>query len=184
MTQWGTTKASDKPSGDMIYAPWTPEEVQNLNRWQVAGGMHPFTCGGQKHDGEIKPSLIAEHDGWVCPVVDCNYRQNWAHAFMADSKSMEWWEDQLSGFRTFLAEHSEQQHRRLLLTMHHGDSGEINALVDAACEVMHDAYEQAALGAGWETNPESRKPWSDVPEANKQTMRAAVRALLNWLGGE
>lgn len=55
--------------------------------------------------------------------------------------------------------------------------------VDQACEVMHDAYEKAAVGAGWETNPESRKPWTDVPEANKATMRAAVRALLEWQEG-
>jgi hypothetical protein len=54
-------------------------------------------------------------------------------------------------------------------------------LVEEACEVMHLAYEQAALGAGWETNPESRKPWADVPEANKVTMRSAVIALLGWL---
>ena len=52
--------------------------------------------------------------------------------------------------------------------------------IDAACEVMHDAYERAAVGAGWETNPASRKPWADVPEANKATMRAAVGALLAW----
>lgn len=51
--------------------------------------------------------------------------------------------------------------------------------VEAACEIMHDAYEKAALGAGWETNPASRKPWTGVPEANKVTMRAAVTALLN-----
>jgi hypothetical protein len=53
--------------------------------------------------------------------------------------------------------------------------------VEQACEVMHDAYERAAVGTGWETNPASRKPWSDVPEANKQTMRAAVGALLDWI---
>lgn len=56
-----------------------------------------------------------------------------------------------------------------------------DARVELACEVMHDAYERAAVGAGWETNPASRKPWSDVPEANKATMRAAVSALLDWL---
>jgi hypothetical protein len=55
--------------------------------------------------------------------------------------------------------------------------------VDRGCEVMHDAYERAALGAGWETNPASRKPWADVPEANKVTMRAAVAALLDHLDG-
>ena len=55
--------------------------------------------------------------------------------------------------------------------------------IEEACEIMHDAYEKAAAGAGWETNPASRKPWADVPEANKVTMRAAVTALLQHLGG-
>jgi len=50
--------------------------------------------------------------------------------------------------------------------------------VEQACEIMHDAYEKAAVGAGWETNPASRKPWADVPAANKTTMRAAVGTLL------
>jgi hypothetical protein len=53
--------------------------------------------------------------------------------------------------------------------------------LEAACEVMHDAYEKAGVGAGWETQSASRKPWSEVPEANKQTMRAAVQALLDYL---
>jgi len=53
--------------------------------------------------------------------------------------------------------------------------------IETACEVMHDAYEQAAVGAGWETNPASRKPWADVPEPNKATMRSAVGALLDHL---
>jgi hypothetical protein len=56
--------------------------------------------------------------------------------------------------------------------------------VERACEVMHDAYEKAAVGAGWETQAASRKPWADVPEASKQTMRAAVGALLDWLDEE
>lgn len=45
------------------------------------------------------------------------------------------------------------------------------------CEVMHDAYEAAAVKEGWETQERSRKPWSEVPEANKATMRAAVAAM-------
>ncbi len=53
--------------------------------------------------------------------------------------------------------------------------------IERACEVMHDAYEKAAVGAGWETQQSSRKPWADVPEANKATMRAAVAALLDHL---
>ena len=50
----------------------------------------------------------------------------------------------------------------------------MNELLEQLCEEMHDRYEKAATGAGWETNPESRKPWSGVPEANKATMRAAI----------
>lgn len=51
------------------------------------------------------------------------------------------------------------------------------AEIERLCEVMHDAYERAAAGLGWETQAASRKPWADVPEANKATMRVAVRAL-------
>jgi hypothetical protein len=46
------------------------------------------------------------------------------------------------------------------------------------CEIMHYAYEEAAIIAGWQTNPRSTVPWSEVPEANKYTMRVAVNALL------
>lgn len=53
--------------------------------------------------------------------------------------------------------------------------------VEDACRIMHDAYEDAAKGAGWETQAASRVPWDDVPEANKVTMRAAVTALLDHL---
>ena len=54
--------------------------------------------------------------------------------------------------------------------------------IEIACEVMHDAYEKAAVGAGWETQKASRKAWADVPEANKVTMRAAVSAVYQHWG--
>lgn len=50
--------------------------------------------------------------------------------------------------------------------------------VEECCVVMHDAYERAAQREGWETREKSRVPWPAVPEENKRTMRAAVRALL------
>lgn len=53
--------------------------------------------------------------------------------------------------------------------------------VDRLCEVMHDAYGEAAAKAGWETQERSRKPWADVPEANKAAMRHAVHALVGHL---
>lgn len=54
-------------------------------------------------------------------------------------------------------------------------------LIEEACEVLHDAYEAAAIDAGWETNQASRVKWVDVPEANKATMRASVAVLIDWL---
>lgn len=59
-----------------------------------------------------------------------------------------------------------------------------DGLIEEACEVMHDAYEEAAKTTGWETNTKSRKPWKDVPETNKATMRAAVNAVLEWYDPE
>lgn len=61
-------------------------------------------------------------------------------------------------------------------------SGETGGrLIEQACEIMHGAYEGAAVDAGWETQARSRVPWADVPDANKVTMRAAVSALLDFL---
>jgi len=52
------------------------------------------------------------------------------------------------------------------------------ALLEVACIAAHDAYEAAAHAAGWATNPQSRKPWAEVPEANKVAMRAGIGAAL------
>lgn len=67
---------------DMIRAPWTPEQVAALNRFQAEGGMHPFTCGNTHATPDLH--LVAHTDGWHCWLPDCDYRQDWAHRFMAD----------------------------------------------------------------------------------------------------
>lgn len=64
-------------------APWTEEQVINLNDYQKAGVMHPFTCANRGKDGHsLFSTLIANTDGWNCP--ECDYTQNWAHDFMVD----------------------------------------------------------------------------------------------------
>lgn len=55
-------------------------------------------------------------------------------------------------------------------------------LVERLCLVMHNAYEEAAVREGWQTQERSRKPWAEVPDANKATMRVAVEAMLHELG--
>lgn len=76
-----------------IYAPWTPEQVANLNEWQEAGYVHPFTCGNDDlHDYDsfmANKVLKATEQGWVCPNPNCGYTQDWAHDFMAEGQRLE-----------------------------------------------------------------------------------------------
>ncbi|MFJ9037990.1 hypothetical protein ACIRF8_15525 [Streptomyces sp. NPDC102406] len=49
---------------------------------------------------------------------------------------------------------------------------------EAIAHRFHDAYEQLAPHHGYETREASRKPWSDVPDNNKNLMIAVVAQLL------
>lgn len=75
-----------------ITAPWTKDQVDALNHYQRLGDFHPFTCGGDRGDEAHRSFaqesgdrdwglLVATPGGWICPV--CDYRQDWAHPFMA-----------------------------------------------------------------------------------------------------
>lgn len=70
-----------------IYAPFTPEQVENLDAYQKAGQFHPFTCPGDKMKKggcEIR-ELLATPDGWICPCGE--YIQSWCHDWMANAPS-------------------------------------------------------------------------------------------------
>jgi hypothetical protein len=64
------------------------------------------------------------------------------------------------------------------------DSVDRVALIERLCERMHEAYEEAAVSEGWSTQASSRKPWSEVPDANRRTMRQSVAAALDLLEAE
>lgn len=82
----------EKENPEIIKAPFTKEQTINLNTYQFAGYMHPFTCcspdnipecerRAKKSDG----MLLVEEDGyWKCPCG--KYKQDWAHSFMAEAK--------------------------------------------------------------------------------------------------
>jgi hypothetical protein len=59
----------------MIRAPWTPTQIDALERFQHQEGVHPFTCP-EHSDSE----LVATHRGWICRY--CDYTQDWANDFM------------------------------------------------------------------------------------------------------
>jgi hypothetical protein len=67
-----------------IHAPWDRDTVRRLNQYQTSGTFHPFTCINRPHFGDSEAVLVATSDGWIC--LECDYTQNWAHAFMADPK--------------------------------------------------------------------------------------------------
>lgn len=41
-------------------------------------------------------------------------------------------------------------------------------------QMFHEAYERLAPGFGYETRADSRKPWAEVPEANRRLMTAVA----------
>lgn len=63
------------PELELISAPFTEEQVQQLNYYQKYGKLHPFTCPTRS------TTLVADVTGWTCPC--CDYTQDWAHDFMA-----------------------------------------------------------------------------------------------------
>lgn len=95
----------DDQTPDLTHAPWTPEQVVNLTRWQFAGYIHPYTCGRADthrvrlpvteavHDQMFEAGiedipmftptdvlLVPTVDGWRCPVAGCGYEQDWCFA--------------------------------------------------------------------------------------------------------
>lgn len=75
-----------------ITAPFTPEQVANLNNYQQSNVGHPFTCGNPDKTNEDHPdgnrgALVATIKGWICPF--CLYTQDWAHAGMADARALD-----------------------------------------------------------------------------------------------
>jgi hypothetical protein len=84
-----------------VSSPWTDEQVTHLNAFQQSGRSHPFTCGGEHAPGA--PIIVAYEDGWHCPDPyneGCDYRQDWAHSFMAGPLPPDPFHDRLQALRS------------------------------------------------------------------------------------
>jgi hypothetical protein len=70
---------------ELSTAPWTEDEVRNLEDWQSCPWVHAYTCG---HCRDADPLCDDEHAlvptvyGWRCPT--CDMRQNWCMALMVN----------------------------------------------------------------------------------------------------
>lgn len=76
-----TSVASDPEKS--VNAPWTDDQVESLNQYQLAGWLHPFTNHWRVALSNPKVDLIATTDGWV-ETPGGEVVQNWAHRYMAD----------------------------------------------------------------------------------------------------
>jgi hypothetical protein len=90
---------SSKEDSDILRAPWTPEQVVGLTRYQTSGLGHPYTCGsGRRTDAAHRDGegvLRATEAGWECPY--CDYRQDYAYVFTMISDAA--WEQYQSWFK-------------------------------------------------------------------------------------
>lgn len=68
------------------WAPWSQEQAYRLNVFQARGSFHPFTCPNE-HEQQSEVRLLASDDGWICPVVLCDYTQDWAWLSMLDPEN-------------------------------------------------------------------------------------------------
>lgn len=71
-----------------VEAPFTEEQVDNINDYQTSYTFHPFTCCSPEDieeclraKGEDDGILIASKEGLTCPCG--KYKQDWVHEFMA-----------------------------------------------------------------------------------------------------
>ena len=85
MTTDDPIQAEDDPiqAADMIYAPWTIEQVRTINDFQQLEHLHPFTCGTEG----CRADLVATVRGWIC--LFCDYTQGWCMSTQADRMILE-----------------------------------------------------------------------------------------------
>ena len=67
---------------EILKAPWTTEQVDQLNINQGDSSLHPYTCGNKAvYHNRLESALLATETGWAC--LGCGYIQDWCHAFSA-----------------------------------------------------------------------------------------------------
>lgn len=66
---------------DPISAPWTPEQVAAIERWQIRENVHPLTC--EYHGAQ---ALDVTPDALYCAWGVCHYRQTWVPAAVVNAR--------------------------------------------------------------------------------------------------
>lgn len=91
---------------------FNPDQVANLNAYQVAGRFHPFTCPNRNlkthriFNGDLG-ALVATVRGWICPW--CDYTQEWAHDFMCEPLPPDYVGEMLADHRNTTAIKQERE---------------------------------------------------------------------------
>jgi hypothetical protein len=64
-----------------VKAPFTDDQIQSINAYQMSGAFHPFTCGTPG----CRAVLMATRDGMICNTCH-QWHQDWVHTEMANWK--------------------------------------------------------------------------------------------------
>lgn len=72
MSQDLTTRGLLELPADAVFAPWSSEQVYQLNRRQADDRVSTYEC--PHHAAELFATLA----GWMCPRKQCGFRQDWA----------------------------------------------------------------------------------------------------------
>lgn len=75
-----------------VSAPWSDEQVANINRFQNAGAFHPFTCNCPHPARNYR--LKAFTDRLFCE--HCGFEQLWVFPDMANGSAMRSWEESMT----------------------------------------------------------------------------------------
>lgn len=68
-----------------VYAPFDGDQVKQLTAFQDFGNFPPLSCGNN-HGRPV--NLMADEDGFYCPVEHCEYTQDWAWIAMLDQRNL------------------------------------------------------------------------------------------------
>lgn len=154
-----------------IWAPWTDEVVSQLNLFQERGNFHPFTC---PNEHETKMKLVAICDGWVCPVNDCDYRQDWAWQAMADPRNILTLSTMPVPVNGSVFEHSNPREQGCTCVLTDGPNGWAIKMWNSSCK-LHTQLEGSNL------DPDTQGRHRDI---SKEELDAAAFPARNDAAGQ
>jgi len=101
---------------ELVWAPFTQDQVDALTRFQQGRWMHPFTCPNRSNYDHAdiwgdRGTLVPQQQAMTC--VNCGFFQLWVHAYMLEPPPP-WYDEMLVKYDPALISPEERSARLLL----------------------------------------------------------------------